>query len=736
MKTLKLSKLRSRQTVEPKFRIRYPKKFSIKTKDASLTLLKNDLPWTLNPLPPPLPTSKTIKLEVDKSMPWALHPLPPPMKTKTNADYYWPGGKPQQKLPSKRPKSPNDPNNFSKNVRYKQPTRKPFADTDPSGFKPSDDHPDVDDKSPVDYKPDVYNNHVDHFKYAVDHKPDRYKHIDYKHVDYNHVDYHKSPDYKNDYPKFEDEDEHHYHHAYHNSYLHDDHTTEIIDNSPPPPPPSPSSESSSGQYVSHLSIEPSIQIASFTETELASDDDTNRKTVSENDASKQKCRCTVNGHRHKRDANNGRKVNGTGAINAVSMNATVTTTNAVQANDSNVAQSSRNAHIRPNVGHATDIQIIKSRDITEQSTFDHPTAGYVQQVRNGLNTNSRRPTGGNGGEPTTFRDESDKFKVDFGREINSWDESKPTPANKGRLSPLKYDDDDNSPDAGVFVNGEGDYRDGGRNDNGDHGHRLTRKPNRERGYRITKVENSDRGVAFSVQTPFSVSSFSSNVRHPAERQSQFRYTDDKPTSSPLTSSLQSEYSSEPLNFEQFGLQSALVQEDKSRDSGSLTTHFSRDFDDTPAVTDSQWTRRFPESFGGANKPSAGRLASHFSRNPGDGDRSRSNPFRYRPSPSDRFNGRLRGGDRPSAEDPVLEFFQPIVIDFDKEPRDGDGIFGPSGVNGAGDRSRFFDKPDSGGFSKFKKNHSLDRLRLPGRLHESDENLSRKTLLHPSTFDID
>lgn len=649
---------------EPTYRIRYPRKLSIKTEDASLTLLKNDLPWTLHPLPPPLPTSKAIRLEVEKSMPWALHPLPPPMKTKTYSDYYWPGARTRPKPPPYRGKYPKNPNRYAKHTDHKHlSVSKPTATAHTKPFKPS-----------VGYEPaDDDRNHADHAP------------VDYEHADYNHVDS-KSPDY----PKSENED--------------DGDRGQHTYRDPSQPP--------SSEYVSHITIEPSVQIASFSETELLGDG-TNRETISENDASKRKCRCTINGHRHKRDADD------TAAAGVV----TITET-AVRTQDSNAEQSSRNAY----VGHATDIQILKSHDISDQSTIaaDDPTAGYVQQVR-GLNANPRRPpANGNREQPnkfdaTTFRDDSDRFKVDFGRQINSWDESKST-ADKGRLSPLQSDD-------------------GGGHDNDDYGYRLARKPNQGIGYRVTqsKVEDSGGGVAFSVQTPFSVSSFSSNVRHPAtrERQSRFRYTDDKTTS---TSPFQSEYSAEPLDFEQFGLQSALEQEDKPRDSGLLLTvpHFSTSgFNEKPAETISQWTQRFPEGFGGGDSGLPGRPASHFLRD--DGDRSRSKPFRYnaKPSPSDRFGGRLRG-DRPSSggDASVLEFFQPVVVDFDKKPRDGDDFKPFGNSNGAGDRSRYFGKTDSAGFSKFKKDQNPDQLRLPGRLHESNENLSRKMIFHPSTFDTD
>lgn len=629
------------------------------------------------------------------------------MKTKTYSDYYWPGAKTRQKTPY-RGKSPKNPNRYVKNTNYKHLGSKPAATADTKPFKPS-----------VGYEPaDDYRNHVDHGRDHYDEHD-----VDYKHADYNHVDS-KSPDY----PKSEDEDDgdhghHHRQHAYRDPYPHDDHTAEMISD-----PQSPSSQPPSSEYVSHITIEPSVQIASFSQTELLGDG-TNRETVSESDASKPKCQCTINGHRHKRDADNARTADDTAAAGVVT-----TTATAVQTNDSNAEQSSRNAYVRPSVGHATDIQILKSYDISDQSTVaaDDPTAGYVQQVR-GLNANPRRPPAiGNREQPKksdamTFRDDSDRFKVDFGRQINSWDESKST-ADKERPSPLQSD------------GGGGGY------DNDDYRYRLTRKPNQGRGYRITqtKVENSDGGVAFSVQTPFSVSSFSSNVRHPAtrERQSQFRYTDDKTTTSP--SPFQSEYSAEPLDFEQFGLQSALEQEDKPRDSGLLTApRFStRGFNEKPAETISQWTQRFPEGFGGGDGPSGfpGRPASQFSRDLGDGDRGRSNPFRYnaKPSPSDRFGGRLRGG-RPSSggDASVLEFFEPVVVDFDKKPKDGDDFKPFGNGNGAGDRSRYFGKTDSAaGFSKFKKNQNPDQLRLPGRLHESNENLSRKMLFHPSTFDTD
>lgn len=715
VQTLKVSKIRARHLGEkPKIKIKYPKKYSIKTGASSLTLLKNDMPWTLHPLPPPLPTSQTIRLEVDKSMPWALHPLPPPMKTKTYFDYYWSDGKRQQKNRYKPLIAPVKPSHYVKNTNFNKYIGPNKPSTVTHVKQPDHYHDESDYKPPA----DEYTDHVDHNQL---HKPDAddfnhvgYKQVDYKQVDYNHVDYNKSPDeykssddYKTEYPRpvvgdqHENDDD-----GYHSSYSHDDHGSDLGDFPSQPP---------SSEYVSHITIEPSIQIASFSETELQGDGTTRDVSPSE----KQKCQCTINGHRHKRDA-----ANDTGGA----------ATAELRTKDSIVEQSAaRNAYAgRPShVGHATDVQIVKSHDITDQSVFSDGSTGYVQQVRNintpaatvatgSLRPGDKRPIDGNRVETknvdSTFRDDSDKFKNEFGRQINSWDESK---ANKGQFSlPLKPNGDS----GGGAVGGDGNVG----YDNDDFGYRTTRKPNHERGYHVTKstVENSDRGVAFSVQTPFSVSSFSTNVGHPGSdnERHKFRYTADvrgsRTTPSPLLSSFPSEYpEEEPLEFEQFGFQSALTTNDGSRGPSFFSRH--------PSFSD---------------KPSAGYLTPHFSRD-FDDDRDRSKPFRYNAGSSDRFNGDRFKGSRPSSrEESVLEYFQPIVMDFDKKSKDdSDFKFFGGNNGGAGEKTRYFGKSDSsvgGGFSKFKKNQDLDPLRLPGRLHESNENLSRKMHFHPSTFDID
>lgn len=718
MQTLKLSKLRARQITDPlRLKPKYPKKYSIKTEDSSVTLVKNDLPWTLHPLPPPLPTSKTsIKFEVEKAMPWALHPLPPPVKTKNYSDYYWPDAKKRPKIVY-RYKSPMKPYRFVKNYKYTAGFKPSAVDhnSENVGYKTADDRPIVD-------------------------KPDEYNHVNYKHVDYKHIDY-KSPDYNSEHPahmRDEDDDEHvdedhrsHHHHG----YSHDDHSSDEIEESP-----SPSSEPpATTEYVSHITIEPSIQIASFSETELQGDGSV-RESVSHADSGKQGCRCTVNGHRHKRDAGDPQPRNGNGTAD----NSITTTAGVVRTRDSVAGRPLRNSYVTPNVGHATDVQIIRSHDITDRTVMNSPV-DYVQQVRNlnspaGAAEVARQPAGAN---PVTavkadaaFRDESDNFKVDFGRDESAI-------AGRGpRFSSINSDKDD---DGGLAYGTE---------------------PSRGRGYHITKskVENSDRGVAFSVQTPFSVSSFSSNLRLPEtdERRSQFRYTEHKTTSSPLLSTFQSAdpHSEQPLDFEQFGLQSALFDDKPlSSDSSRLQTdnRFSNGFDDKPSETVGLLTSGFSDSFsgytpsdsfGGSSTPSdfSGRFASHFSQGFGgrDNDRSRTKPFRYeatrlgdKSSPlQDRFNGRRPlGGGRASSEDSILEYFQPVVIDFEKL-KSNKNDFRSFGNNQNNDKSRFFGKTDSPGFSRFKNNQNSDQLRLPGRLHESNENLSRKMVFHPSTFDID
>ncbi|XP_016659739.1 uncharacterized protein LOC107883701 [Acyrthosiphon pisum] len=813
VQTLKLSKLRARQIAEPKLRLKYPKKISIATEDSSLTLLKNDLPWTLHPLPPPLPTSKTIKLEVDKSMPWALHPLPPPVKTKNYSDYYWPDSKTRPKYYYRsKPSKPSKPYRYITNNNYKYKNPKAHAN-----FKPTSEYskPAVNFKSVVDHdtKPDDYNSHANHkpsdYNSHADHKPvdynsnnnkpddnnynhagyppDSFKYIDYKHTDYKHVDY-KSPDYKSEYPKhsMEEEpheinnDDDHYDHndVYH--YSHDDHSAQINDSPSPSSQPSPPS----AEYVSHITIEPSIQIASFSETELQGDG-TNRdsSSLSQGNTKHRSCQCTINGHRHKRDADNDDDdglhlppwtTNGTSTVTNIDANDNRTAIR--KPTDSNSAQSSRNAYFTPRIGHATDVQIIKSHDITEQSMINGPAnspgpandlghahgpgsangVGYVLRVRNmnsDLPVARPPPVEADRGQvkkndATTFRDESDKFKVDFGRDINAWDESKSAANKQGRYSLIKHD----------VGGGGGDGNSGFADEYGNQPSR-DRPDIRGRGYHAvtSKVENSDRGVSFSVQTPFSVSSFSSNVRHPEERQSRFRYTGHKsessvsPSPAPLLSSFRTEYAEPPLDFEQFGLKSALG------DDHPLSPDFSRDlFEDKQpeSVTIGRLSSRFPESFGADRRPSpgfSGRPVSYFSRDfsHDNDDRSRLKtslkPFRYTakhgPSQSadDLFDIRPKGG-RPSNEESVLEYFQPVVIDFDKSKQDDNDFksFGGSSNNNYGgiDKSRYFGKTDTSIFAKFKKNQNSDQLRLPGRLHESNENLSRKMLLHPSTFDID
>lgn len=847
VQTLKLSKLRARQIAEPKLRLKYPKKISIATEDSSLTLLKNDLPWTLHPLPPPLPTAKTIKLEVDKSMPWALHPLPPPVKTKNYSDYYWPDSKTRPKYyyksrPSKsyryinnnnyKYKNPKAHVNFKPTSEYRKPAVNYKSvvdhDTRPDGHNSQADHKPTDYNSHVIHKPADYNSHDDHkpadYNGHDDHKPvdynsnnnkpddnnynhaeysppDSFKYIDYKHIDYKHLDYkspdYKSPDYKSEYPKHSMEEEQHeinndddhYDHndVYHHS--HDDHSAQINDSPSPssqPPPPS-------AEYVSHITIEPSIQIAAFSETELQGDG-SNRDTssLSQGDSKHRSCQCTINAHRHKRDADNDDDDDDvTATVSNIDANDNRTAFR--KPTDSKVEQSSRNAHFAPRIGHATDVQIIKSHDITEQSMINGPAygpspandpgrahghglvkdpghayglgsaigpgvtkgVGYVQRVRNMNNDHpvARLPPEADRGQAkkndaATFRDESDKFKVDFGRDINAWDESKSAANKQGRYSLIKH---------GV----RGESGDGNSGFAEDYGNRPSRnRPDtRERGYHVvkSKVENSDRGVSFSVQTPFSVSSFSSNVRHPEERQSRFRYTGHKsesspsPSPSPLLSSFRTEYAEPPLDFEQFGLKSALS------DDHPLSPDFTRDlFEDKQpeSVTIGGLSSRFSEGFGVDRRPSpgfSGRPASHFSRDFSDDNDDRSRlkttlkPFRYNvkhgPSQSvdDLFDTRPKGG-RQSNEESVLEYFQPVVIDFDKSKQNDNDFksFGGNNNNNYGgiDKSRYFGKTDTSIFAKFRKNQNSDQLRLPGRLHESNENLSRKMLLHPSTFDID
>lgn len=825
MQTLKLSKVRARKLAEPKVKLKYPKKLSIKTEDSSITVVKNDIPWTLHPLPPPLSTARpTIRLEADKSMPWALHPLPPPVKTKNYSDYYWPDPK------SRPPKYfyGTKPYKFTNAYKHHKPAVTDFKPSNfkYSGFKPSDYRPsnfnppgfvDPSEYRPaVDYKPDVFkqadhkppennvnslhnNNNKNYNKHVNDYKHVDYKHVDYKqHVDYKSPDYkqnvdYKSPDYKSDFPKFPEEQggddvgDAGDHHAYdHSSYAHDDHSADADDF------PSPSALSGpQSEYVSHISIEPSIQISSFSETELQGDGSTRQTVSHDNSSSEQtRCRCATNGqhlvverpveerpinvHRHKRSAN------------GTERNATIGTVTVQQPpmspklNDSVAERSARSSWFsRPHVGHATDVEIQKSHDITDLSPM--VVGNRVQPARGDSPTKALRPpdrvVGGQPKKIDLFKDDSDMFKVDFGREINAWDESKAAAAAKGP-SPPRYTSlrnfgfgdsagngdggSDSKPRDGWFVSagsggggGDGGGSDGGGGGGGgsDFGSRQTRKPDQGRGgYRVTtsKKENKEGGVSFSVQTPFSVSSFSSNVRHPfAEHddgysRSRSRFGESRTTPSPLSyqspsSSLSSDHEA-PLDFEQFGFKSA--------------DHFSRPgFDnDKPSAMDGGDKHVFSEGFGGDRTSEfPGRLSEHFSRDFGDDNRGngRFKPrFRYitkdRGSVADRFNDGQRfkdgrgggGGGGAGSKETVLEYFQPVVVDFADKSKDDKLRFKlPFGNDDEGSRG-YFSKTDSTGFGKFKKDRNPDPLRLPGGLHESTENLSRKMLFHPSTFDID
>lgn len=767
MSTLKVSKLRARQIAEPKLKLKYPKKYSIKTEDASLTVLKNELPWTLHPLPPPLPTSKTVKLEVDKSMPWALHPLPPPMKTKNLSEYYWPDPKKPKYIFGSKP--PPKLYRFANGYKTHPGPIKPIGDFKPSAYYA--------DKKPVAYKPnggykhvvdhhkpggehehDGYNKHIEfnqvdfkspdykspHYK-SQDYKSPDYKSPDYRSPDYKSPDYkspdykspdYKSPDYKSldyktEYPKHVDDDHseehddhgdyHHYHHG--QSYPHDDRSAKT--NGSPAPALVPSSPSSSqpvsSEYVSHLTIEPSIQIAAFTATEMQSDSTTRDPVSRGKEPSRQKCQCTmVNGHRHRRD------VDAAGVANG-SFDGT-TTAGSVRAEGSIVAErTSRSPYAPSNVGHATEVQIVRSHDISGQSaTIDD--GGQAKQTNPGVPSPAayaERPTAATAEanrveskQIDVFRDESDKFKVDFGRPVNN-----------------------------AWNGGSGSSAVGHSND--DHGvsdvNRPTKKPGRVYHVTKSKVDNKEGGVAFSVQTPFSVSSFSSNLRHPLAEEHQFRYTGGtRDTDSPLLArspfgGSDDGYGAEPLDFEQFGLRSALRTDD-DRD------------DDKGSPLSGRWTSRFP----GGNRDFPDRWqTSHFTHDFGGRSKSKRPSFDFgaEKTPLDRFNGgdRFKGGKgHSSSGESVLEYFQPVVIDFEgKSPRGQDGhgfsksSFGPTtdndshgGIDHDG-KSRYFGKSDSSaGFPKFKRVRKTDPLRLPGRLHESNENLSRKALFHPSTFDID
>lgn len=838
--TLKVSKLRARQIAEPKLKLKYPKKYSIKTEDASLTVLKNELPWTLHPLPPPLPTSKTIKLEVDKSMPWALHPLPPPMKTKNLSEYYWPDPKkPKYIFGSKHHpmklyrftnggyKTQNGPKpsngEFKPSPYYHVADKKPVAYKQPNGYKqfdhnkPSDEHKheggynkhveynQVDFKSPdykspdyrsPDYKsPDYKSPDYKSQDYrSPDYKSQDYKSPDYKSPDYKSPDYkspdYKSLDYKNEYPKHVDDDhseEHddhgsnyHHHHGQSSSYSHDDRSAKT-NGSPPPTSSMPSSPSSSqpvsSEYVSHLTIEPSIQIAAFSATEMQSDG-TTRDTVSRGkEAARPKCQCPmVNGHRHKRDVDT-RIANG-------SYDGT-TTTGTVPAESSMADRTSRSLYAPSNVGHATDIQIVRSHDITGQSVATDDGGGQANSTpveyveRSTATTAEANRVESKRIDP--FRDDSDKFKVDFGRTINNaWNgggsgsSSVVASSNDGgrfSSSKSKSNDDrggggdgggDPHHSSGNFAGGIDNFGGGGGNFGGSDVDRSNRKPGRVYHVTKSKVENKEGGVAFSVQTPFSVSSFSSNLRHPLTEEHPFRYTGGtRGTESPLLArspfGSDDGYGSEPLDFEQFGLRSVLRTDDDGDDddrrpglsSGRQSGgYLSRDTFDEGSPSSGRWTSRFP----GGNTdpfPDSRQKTSHFTRDFGD-RRSKQPSFNFgtEKSPLNRFintGNRFKGGKGHSSssdDGPVLEYFQPVVIDFEGKSKgqDGDGFskssFSIDNGHGVGlnDKSRYFGKSE--GFPKFRRNQKTDALRLPGRLHESNENLSRKALFHPSTFDID
>lgn len=732
MQTLKVAKVRARKIAEPKIKIKYPKKFSIKTEDSSITVLKNDLPWTLHPLPPPLSTATTVKLEADKSMPWALHPLPPPVKTKNYSDYYWPDSKTRPKYVYVTKPLIIKPYKFAK--AYKQHK---FAATAPD-FRPSDfKHSGftLSDYKPVDYKPPASDNykHGNYDRPAADYKhANNVKHVNYKHIDYKHVDY-KSPDYKPEFSQHADDDadlderleDDGQHPVYdHHSYSHDDHSAAADvhdgggddDNDDDGYKSSPSRQPQSSEYVSHISIEPSIQVATFSETDTRGAG-TSQQAVSQ--GVKTTCRCPATGHRHKRHAPD----NDTAVAAAIKTDSV--------AEPSAVMRGNSFAASRWNTGHATDVVIQKSHDITDNLM---PTIT--------ANASERRPIGSGGDTRwpkkmgTTFRHDSDMFKVDFGHNTGARDE------HESRERYLLDDD--------TAAGGGGDF-----------GNRQVRKPDRPRGYHVTKsmVENNGGEVSFSVQTPFSVSSFSSNVRQQPyaeehdDYRSGFQFTEPKTTSS----SSSAEYL-KPLDFEQFGFKSALQTDDKL--SGRPRTgHFSRNgFSDRPSSVfgGDRFSENFDDETSDFSSSSGGsRLGTPFSRDFGD---DRSKPFRYNTknrgsgllSSSNRFNA---GGPSPSSsltqsgatsDGSVLEYFRPVVVDVFGKSDDNKSRFkipaafgNHNGGNNYGDRSRYFGKTaNPTGFSKFRHNQNPNPLRLPGGLHESTENLSRKMVFHPSTFDVD
>lgn len=730
MQTLKVSKVRARKIAEPKIKIKYPKTFSIKTEDSSITVLKNDLPWTLHPLPPPLSTATTVKIEADKSMPWALHPLPPPVKTKNYSDYYyWPDSKIRPKYVYMSKPLTIKPYKFANAYKHHKlaATAADFRPSDP--FKHSNFA--LSDYKPVDYKPPVSDNykHDSYDRPAADYKhADKVKHVNYKHIDYKHVDYKSPSDYKPEHVDDDaDLDEHledgGQHPVYdHHPYPHDDHlATDLHEGGGGDDDndvdgggykSSPSRQPQSSEYVSHISIEPSIQVATFSETDTRSSG-TGRPTVSMQGV-RPACRCPATGHRHKRHA---APDNDTAAVGVDSV-----------AEPSAVTRGNSFGASRRNAGHATEVVIQKSHDITD-NLMPAITANSSEQRPIDGGSDARWPmkTG------TTFRDDSDMFKVDFGRNAGARD--KPETRERYLL-----DDDANARDGGDF------------------GNRQVRKPDQPRGYHVIKsaVENNGGEVSFSVQTPFSVSSFASNVRqrpyaeeHDDDDRSEFQFTEPRTMSS---SSSSSDHYLKPLDFEQFGFKSALQTSGRQQ-----AGQFSRNgFNDrSPSVFGGD--RFFDDETFEFSSSGDSRLGRPFSRDLGD---DRSKPFRYNTrdrggllssSNRGRFNAGGSSSSSPllksgatSDDGSVLEYFQPVVVDVfgksdDNKPRfKAPAAFGNhNGGNNYGDRSRYFGKTaNPTGFSKFRRNQNPNPLRLPGGLHESTENLSRKMVFHPSTFDVD
>ncbi|XP_050535985.1 probable cyclin-dependent serine/threonine-protein kinase DDB_G0292550 [Daktulosphaira vitifoliae] len=669
MEKIKLTKMRARKLATPSMKFKYPKKYPLKEDDFTASLSNNNLPWTLHPLPPPLTTVKSSLIDAHKNVPWALNPLPPPVKTKSYSDYYWSNMK-KTPVKFKRKYRPMKPIHVvehkpfgSKSINYK-----------PTELKSSDII------KTINFKSNKLNNEKL--------KSDKLTGIDYK-SELNQK--YSEEDPIKDY--FNNHDQRNIHDEQRQS------ESSSTENFLPSKAPS--------YMTTHITIEPSIEIASFSETELQGDS-TSSNAVSYDD-SQHRCHCILNGHRHKRQTE----------ISNLNINDNGTTID--WRGDTRVERS--HDHYS-SVGHATEIEVQKSQDISDQPIVNGSPINYEQHVREmniaTMLKNDKVPS-----ESINHKQEiidnihsikdSDKFKINYGIDLNNLDESRSSriSANKGEIS-LKLNDENTS---GKLRSTE-----------------IGSNPNKERRFQLTKskIENSDKGVAFSIQTPFSVASFASNIRYPLSEghQSQFKYTNEESPQSMFHTDL-----SEPLDFEQFGLKSA-VGEDKQSNSGQYLTEFSKSFGDMPFYTNTGQLILDMTHNSQDKTLNSRRTEPHFSLN-FEKNHERSNLFRYNtPIYSNRPLSRLTKI-RDEADKSYLEYFQPVIIDFEKSDKTKSKLFGQNSNNNNNNNNfNYFEKSDSSMFPRFKKNDNPDSLRLPGRLHEFNEHLTRKMILHPSTFDID